>query len=94
MLEGAQKPGTQQPRRRIELEPLLEAFMRFHHLARPQMAELLGCPESALALIDGRSLPEERDGAFRVETQELARQMGASEARILQWIRVAKLLVR
>lgn len=92
MPEG--QPQATRQSRQIELEPCLDAFMRFHHLSPTGMAAFLACPESAIGLVRGRTLPEERDPAFREAGREIAREMGASEARVLQWIRVAKLLVR
>ncbi len=89
--EARNAPG---PEHRIDLDPFFDAFARFHHFTPGGMADFLGCPEGSLDLLRGRSLPEERDPRFRAEARELARQMGASEARLLQWIRVAKLLVR
>lgn len=92
MSEG--QPEAIRQGRQIELEPCLDAFMRFHHLTPAGMADFLGCPEGAIRILRGRTVPEERDPAFRTASRDLAREMAASEARILQWIRVAKLLVR
>lgn len=79
---------------RLALDPFVDAFMRFHHMDPNRFAAFLGCSPSALELLQGVTVPDDRDPAFRAEVEALARRMGASEARLLQWIRVSKLLVR
>ena len=75
-----------------KLGDLLDRFSSFHHMSPDELAAFVGVKADRLGTLRTYTVPEERAPEFAVAVAGAAAATGATEARLMQVARVAKLL--